>query len=745
MANTVKDRVKDRQKYKEGDYQHFIGRYYLGSRHDEALFQLVKKVARQQQEGKPIPYYLGVMSEGTKELTLYQTQQFSESIQRVYNTRDTRDECLPVLPQPYQVYTYTDEGQLHSYLQSLGEDLESPYHKVKIDINNILGWAKHYYELNPEGGTRDFIGGSGEQVGEIREPHYLVNFIEPYTEETNGQFAYILDQLNPKGHQKDLGTFYTPLEYAILAKTLVYDAIRKHQQSGNRDYIIIDRCAGTGNLELTLNDDVPDDLNDKDVLSHVVLNSYSYTEYLVLQERFGGKVLYINPPQVDEDNDVVEGKYSGTDALSEDFLNNPFIKQYIDDSEITVILYENPPYGAPTSVEHQKRGKSQSSASWRTNYLVEQMKLDDGVANTLTMDMINVFIWSAFKYYLRQTSDSYIVIAPIKYYKVGNLANRVFQGGYGNNRKHFNTKINSYLMTASWGYEEDLETESITLPAYNINTKTRELVYEGDTTVKKVYHTFNRYYDTRVFPNDRPTSEVQGYNGRPPKSTVKISRNNITNSNIVANLIIAGSDFNNPDLDSGLVRISHYGKKGFYLRSDNFIEKLPIFAASRYVRYNNSWTERGLIYKTSDGFDEVQRDLHSDSYQQFLKRCLFFTCLESQNHVFSFTGRDGVYYRNELCLDTTHGPTLASKGLEGYHYNEYEKHLLSLWERVLTLAKGSPNYQPHVTYGLYQILEELVTSETKELDRLIKQIKGDLKSYYNKYIVPVLFQYKYLK
>lgn len=745
MANTVKDRLKHGQKYKEGDYQHFIGRYYQGTRHDEALFQLVKKVARQQQEGKPIPYYLGVMSEGKKELTLYQTQQFTESIQRVYNTRDTRDECLPVLPQPYKVLTYTDEGQLHSYLQSLAEDLESPYHKVRVDINNILGWAKHYYELNPEGGTRDFIGGSGEQVGEIREPHYLVNFIEPYTEETNGQFAYILDQLNPKGHQKDLGTFYTPLEYAILAKTLVYDAIRKHQQSGNRDYIIIDRCAGTGNLELTLNDDVPDDLNDKDVLSHVVLNSYSYTEYLVLQERFGGKVLYINPPQVDEGNDVVEGKYSGTDALSEDFLNNPFIKQYIDDSEITVILYENPPYGAPTSVEHQKRGKSQSSASWRSSYLVGQMKLDEGVANTLTMDMINVFIWSAFKYYLRQTSDSYIVIAPIKYYKIGNLANRVFQGGYGCNRKHFSTKIASFLMMASWGYEDDLTTQEITMPAYDIDTKTRELLYQGEITVKKVSTSLQVYYDTRVCEGDVPTKDIQGYNGRPPKNTVKVARGIITNPNIIANLIISGFDFNNPDLDSGLVRVSHYGKKGFYLREDNFIEKLPVYAASRYVRYNNDWKQRGLVYKTGDGFNKVEEDLHTEQYQEFLKNCLIFTCLDSQNHIFSFYGIGGHYYRNELCLDDTQGDTLATAYLKTKQLSEQEEELVSLWQEVLTLAKQSSGYKEGLTYGLYQIQEECNHKNTGELTKAIQAIKPKLKEYYNQNIVPKLCEYSYLK
>ena len=729
---------REGKRVNEDGYPHIHLQVYKGGSVVDTLKQVVKKLGRWQQEGVPVPYYVGVHYEGKKEIHVYTTSTFSYEIQ----------ELKPFLeqePEPATVIHYTTEEEWRLFLGNLGEDCSHVYHKVNITPLNILGWAKTYYRLNPDGTTEGFIGGSGDQKGEIREPVVLADYINPYKELGNLEFSHVLDLLNPTGHKKDLGTFYTPLEYAELAKRLVYNAIRKHQDSGNRDYIILDRCAGTGHLEQQLNDGVPDDIRDKDVLGHVILNTYSYTEYLLLVERFGDRVLYINPPESDFVTGEVKSLGSRTDALAYDFVMNPVIQGYLDDPQTTVILLENPPYGAPTSVEHQKRGKTKQASTWRQNFLVTEMKKEEGLGKSLTLDMVNVFIWSAFKYYLRQPSDSYIVIAPIKYYKVGNLANKVFQGGYGCNRKHFNTNINSFLLMASWGQEDDLYTDEIVVGAYDCKPKSGTLVYEGDVTIKKARHTLQKYYDLRVCEGDVPARDIQGYNGRPSKNTVKVARGIITNPNIIANLIISGFDFNNPDLDSGLVRVSHYGKKGFYLREDNFIEKLPVYAASRYVRYNNDWKQRGLIYKTGDGFNKVEEDLHTEQYQEFLKQCLIFTCLDSQNHIFSFYGIGGHYYRNELCLDDTQGDTLATAYLKTKQLSKQEDELVSLWQEVLTLAKQSSGYKEGLTYGLYQIQEECNHKNTGELTKAIQAIKPKLKEYYNQNIVPKLCEYSYLK
>ncbi|WP_341493697.1 hypothetical protein [Mesomycoplasma ovipneumoniae] len=55
----------------------------------------------------------------------------------------------------------------------------------------------------------------------------------------------------------------------------------------DNDYIILDRCAGTGNLEKWLTDEE---------LSHVIVSTYEYYEYKVLVELLGDKVRHIIPP-----------------------------------------------------------------------------------------------------------------------------------------------------------------------------------------------------------------------------------------------------------------------------------------------------------------------------------------------------------------------------------------------------------------------------------------------------------------
>ena len=57
--------------------------------------------------------------------------------------------------------------------------------------------------------------------------------------------------------------------------------------AGGNDYVIIDRCAGTGNLEAVFTDEE---------LSHCILSTYEYFEYKVLFERLGDKVRHIVPP-----------------------------------------------------------------------------------------------------------------------------------------------------------------------------------------------------------------------------------------------------------------------------------------------------------------------------------------------------------------------------------------------------------------------------------------------------------------
>lgn len=121
----------------------------------------------------------------------------------------------------------------------------------------------------------------------------------------------------------------------------------------------------------------------------------------------------------------------------------------------------------------------------------------------------------------------------------------------------------------------------------------------------------------------------------------------------------------------------------------------------------------------------------------------------------TFTGSDGRFYRNELCLDDTNGATIAIRNIKDLKTNEHEKALLAQWETVLMYAKKTANYNSSLTYGVYQIYAELDTShkdengeivwDYKELHSALIALKGLISRYYNAEIVPVLFEYEFVK
>lgn len=137
----------------------------------------------------------------------------------------------------------------------------------------------------------------------------------------------------------------------------------KRVPQGN-DYIILDRCAGTGNLESGLTDDE---------LSHCVVSTVEYYEYKVLQELLGSKVRHIIPP-VETAETFNAGLVTGADALSKEYVENPVIRQYVENPNCTIILFENPPYAETTSLEHQRTKQSAISSSWKKSFVVREMK-----------------------------------------------------------------------------------------------------------------------------------------------------------------------------------------------------------------------------------------------------------------------------------------------------------------------------------------------------------------------------------
>ena len=622
---------------------------------------------------------------------------------------------------------------------------EKGYTKIHIDENCIVGWATEFYKASPSYRKEEFIGddtGLHKTIGEIREPKVFRDYIHPYTGKTNVKFQYLMDRLNDTLQKKNLGAFYTPELYAEKSHELLRMAIARVPE-GN-DYIILDRCAGTGNLEKGLTDEE---------LSHCILSTVEYYEYKVLQELLGAKVRHIIPP-VEAPDTYHAGLVLGADALSEGYVKNPLITQYVENQQCTVILYENPPYAETTSIEHQKKKAGTVSSSWKKSYVFGEMRKDKAVSGSALNELGNAFIWSAFKYYLRQPTDSYVVFSPPKYWKAQHLISKEFLDGFAFNRRHFHTKIYACIMVALWTNKPSTA-EDLAIHAYDI--KDDVLEDWGMVDVKRIHSIYSSvFYDRRKFPSDVKGGVVVEFDGteaRPGRTSVRLSP--VYNPNILGYLVVKGANFDNPDSCVHLTTAGAYDANGFYLRNDNYLEKLPMFCASRYITYNRAWTERSRIMKSADGATEFNADVASGHLEQWLLKCLLFTCLEMQNHMRTFAGSDGRLYRNELCLDTTNGDTVASTDIAKLKTDGAEDQLLGQWEILLEAAKAAKEYNTDLTYGVYQISLEVDTSyedadghtvwNNPAVHAALGTLKTLVKEYYNREIVPTLFKYEFLK
>ena len=700
---------------------------------NEVLFQCIKYLSALRIKGTPVPANIVIVDLNSTKAYLYKSENYLDSIEKVYNGGASKNNTGFIGGEPEQIFNYSKPVETEKLILLLKEN---NFTKIHIDENCIVGWAEHYYRIKETARKEDFLGdekGKHKTIGEIRNPTVFKDYIYAYEGETNVKFNYLMDKLNDTILKKNLGAFYTHPLYAQKAAELVRKAIERVPE-GN-DYIILDRCAGTGNLESALSDEE---------LKHCIVSTIEYYEYKVLQELIGSKVKAIIPPTETKET-FNAGLVNGADALSKEYVENEVIKQYVDNPKFTIILFENPPYSEPQAVEGQK------SALWKKSFLTQEMKKD--VSGTVSNDLGNNFIWSAFRYYLRQPTDRYIVFSPVKYWKVQHLINKKFLDGYAFNRRHFHTNIDACIMCALWS-NENSSIDEFTLKGFDIDEKTKKICDEIKLPIKKINSLYSDFYtDKRSFDSDEK-GICLGLDGLESFNESRI--NPIFNNNLLGYMIAGSSGFDKPDLESSLMVAGCYRGNGFFLRKDNYLEKLPMFAASRYITYNREWTERARIMKSADKAETFFADAKNGKLNNFFLKCLLFTCIEMQNHCRSFTGSDGRFYRNELCLDTTNGETVASKDIKKLKANETEKTILELYSTLLNHVKETKEYRKELTYGIYQIFAEIDTSYTDEITGKTVynniQVHSDLqamkelcKNYYNSEIVPVLFEYEFLK
>lgn len=421
--------------------------------------------------------------------------------------------------------------------------------------------------------------------------------------------------------------------------------------------------------------------------------------------------------------------------MSEEYINNPIIKQYLDDEDCAIIMFENPPYRDESS--GVVNGEVERSGKRKTFVATEMKKEVVGVA---TNELANQFIWSAFKYYLKNEFDSYVVFSPIKYWKQYNFVDRTPIKAFAFNRNHFHASPSTVLCVL-WENKKS-ENEVIKSEVYDI--KNEEAVFIKESEIKKVFAPASKIYPRYKFKEEEKSTVWSNKDG-----TEAIGKKTYVNSYSNPKIIgyLEADSFQISPLKRNITRNTLYDGHGCFIKRNNYQKILPIWVA-KHIPLDN-WYEKDVYATTSDGGDAYTDD------SDFLKSCLIYTCLSNQNKCLSFTGSDDRYYKNELCFDKD---TLASKDLKKYTLNEDEEELMVLWKRILENAKKTENYNKDLSYGVYQIDKELNTfvlnTEYKTKKRIYDypELNGDLvtlrvklKEYYKKYITEKMFRYELVK
>ena len=712
------------------------------------LSQALIYLTRFNRDGIPVPKNIMLVSQDEKKIYLYNANDYIDIINDIskYATLKASQGIIDFKERTEPQIIHFDLDNLSKSLNLINILKRTPeYVKVDINIHNVFGWSLYFYNHSLKPKKVAFFK-------ELKNPqNELADFINPWNGEEK-DFSLIMDLLNDPLVQKRLGAYYTPSIYAKKAVELVRMAVANVPE-GN-DYVILDRCAGTGNLEMELNEEE---------LSHVIVNTYEVKEWHALKDRLGNLVRCILPP-IPKEKDVYpsfdkDGCLDGSNALTKAFLERKEIKEYVEDPNCNIILFENPPF-SDDSADTPETGVSRANSS--ANDLSEVMNSkfkSDFKGLVLSKDVLNVFIWSGFEYYLKKPNDAYIVFGPLKYWKTGHLVNKEFVKGYLFNREYFHASPDA-VSCIYWSNKELSTLEKIRLEVLDIeNEKIRKI---KTIDVKKIHVApSGNLFDKRTFADDEETGIYCQRNGEEGKKQKSTGTKNIYNKNILAWVHLVGMAFNpkNCDLTRATLNLR---KNGFYLREDNFIEKLPLFCAKTFAPQH--WYDTNVYFTSGDGGTEYVKD------KEFLKRCLIYSCLTQKNRCRSFYGSDKRSYSNELCLEKS---TVSFNRLQEIikisPLTEEEVALINGYNDIVSeISKKDKatdkyfyeEYNPSYKYGIFQIDveinvtdiigydnqgKEIIGPKYGDLHNLLSSFKKKTQNYYNNNIVNDLIKYELLK
>ena len=580
-----------------------------------------------------------------------------------WNRTSPSDFKLELLNQCEYIKWRIDEYSIVSYNNKLCAEFKSHF-KSKEDVKNEF-ISPHFLNIKPF--ERD------KQME-----------IEESNKNEIGRLHFNMNMLWPNLLKKQLWAFFTPDRYVKISTEMVREAIKRVPEWN--DYIILDRCAWTWDLEKFLTEEE---------LSHCVLNTIDYTEWTTLKWLYEWRAKMIIPPT--HKTLTEQWLLRDWDALSEEFHNYKPLNDLINNEKITVILLENPPY-SDINVEKTKTQKAFFfEEMWKETY-----KHTNNTKN-INREICNQFIWSWFKYYLRQQTDQAIIYSPIKYWKSQNLVDKKFIRWYICNREHFNAN-EWWISLIHWE---------------NIDTINEELQFQsdlGDRKLKKIHSTILE-------------------NAESWENWYACFTSLWITPNPLRWFLIQNWDYIFKTLKN----------KPYWLNNENVLQQLPLRVANCYEC--EDYTEKDVIMKSADWWNKYQED------SEFLKSCFIWACISQRNKCISDWN-----LKNELCFKQN---TQADEILIKQNLDKEDMYLINLRTIVLNEAKNKEEYNDKRSYWLYQLdhdinlmiwtwtfdktWKEKMAPKYLVLDSKIKQLKEWLKNYYRTKIKNKLFEYELLK
>ena len=516
--------------------------------------------------------------------------------------------------------------------------------------------------------------------------------IEMTDREQNNWLTFNMNMLGCSLLKKQLGAYFTPDKYVRISTKYLKECIEKIKEDGF-DYLIIDTCAGTGNLEKFF---------ETEWLEKTILNTYDYTEWTTLKGLYDGRVKMIIPHTNKHRNE--KGLLLDGDALSKQFNDylQDWIEKNVDRNKCKIIMLENPPFAEPQG----NASKGQKTFSVKDIYIYQEMAKHKFAKKNANRDLANMFIWKAFNII---KTDYYILYSPIKYWKSQHIIDKNFMEGHCCNREYFNASEG--CITLILWKNKDKENKSLTL-TNDFNDKT--------IILKQFKNPAELLEDTKKEPF--------------------VYLFNLSN--------IPKSD--NGKLVNNIEAYAKYCKtqKAYKLGEDNILKQLPLWVANCYEY--KSYTEMDVIMKSADGGTKYQEDM------EFLQKCFIWSCITNKNVcisndnivnqfcLYQDTNADKIL--KKISLDIADKDLLSSwnklliKVKTKTEYQSNYKYGLYQIEKDINIDVESGRKDKT---GKMILIKKY--NNSGDVDDLVKQIKKQLEKYREDFIGKKLFKYQLLK